>query len=111
MSQRPPFGALWSSWIRFGYYLGLKFIGLKLYTLIILEFFSEAPLDESSYYVVASQHAKAVIQRCSVKTGVYENFTKFTGKHLCQSLFFNKVAGLRLGKLRRSLVTTSQIYR
>ena len=61
--------------------------------------FSEAPLDESSYYVVASQHAKAVIQRCSVKTGVYENFAKFTGKHLCQSLFFNKVAGLRLGKL------------
>ena len=23
------------------------------------------------------------------------NFAKFTGKHLCQSLFFNKVAGLR----------------
>ena len=22
------------------------------------------------------------------------NFTKFTGKHLCQNLFFNKVAGL-----------------
>ena len=28
--------------------------------------------------------------------GVLRNFTKFTGKHLCQSLFFNKVAGLRL---------------
>ena len=26
--------------------------------------------------------------------GVLENFTKFAGKHLCQSLFFNKVAGL-----------------
>ena len=26
---------------------------------------------------------------------VLENFAKFTGKHLCQSLFFNKVAGLR----------------
>ena len=25
-----------------------------------------------------------------------KNFTTFTGKHLCQSLFFNKVAGLRL---------------
>ena len=25
---------------------------------------------------------------------VFENFTKFTGKHLCHSLFFNKVAGL-----------------
>ena len=29
------------------------------------------------------------------KTGVLENFTKFTGKHLCQSLFLNKVADLR----------------
>ena len=26
---------------------------------------------------------------------VLRNFTKFPGKHLCQSLFFNKVAGLR----------------
>ena len=32
-------------------------------------------------------------QRCSLKKGVLRNFTKFTGKHLCQSLFFNKVAG------------------
>ena len=29
------------------------------------------------------------------KKGVLRNFTKFTGKQLCQSLFFNKVAGLR----------------
>ena len=29
------------------------------------------------------------------KKGVLRNFTKFKGKHLCQSLFFNKVAGLR----------------
>ena len=34
-------------------------------------------------------------RRCSVKIGVLRNFTKFTGKDLCQSLFFNKVAGLR----------------
>ena len=27
--------------------------------------------------------------------GVLRNFAKFTGKHLCQSLFFNKVAGLK----------------
>ena len=26
------------------------------------------------------------------KKGVLRNFTKFTGKHLCQSLFFSKVA-------------------
>ena len=30
------------------------------------------------------------------KIGVLRNFAKFTGKHLCESLFFNKVAGLRL---------------
>ena len=29
------------------------------------------------------------------KKGVLKNFTKFTRKHLCQNLFFNKVAGLR----------------
>ena len=29
------------------------------------------------------------------KKGVLRNFAKFTGKHLCQSLLFNKVAGLR----------------
>ena len=29
------------------------------------------------------------------KKGVLSNFIKFTGKHLCQGLFLNKVAGLR----------------
>ena len=37
---------------------------------------------------------EAVVQRCSVKKGVLKNFAKITGKHLCQSLFYNKVAGL-----------------
>ena len=32
-------------------------------------------------------------QRCSVRKGDFRNFTKFTGKHLCHSLFFDKVAG------------------
>ena len=27
--------------------------------------------------------------------GVLKNFSKITGKHLCQGLFFNKVAGLK----------------
>ena len=30
-----------------------------------------------------------------VRKGVLRNFAKFTGKHLCQSFFFNKVAGLK----------------
>ena len=29
------------------------------------------------------------------KKGILRKFTKFTGKYMCQSLFFNKVPGLR----------------
>ena len=39
--------------------------------------------------------SEAVAQRCSVKKRVLRNFAKFTGKHLCQSLFFSRVAGQR----------------
>ena len=38
---------------------------------------------------------RTIARRCSVKKEVW-NFAKLTGKHLCQSLFFNKVAGLKL---------------
>ena len=34
-------------------------------------------------------------QRCFIKKGILKNFAKFIGKHLCQSLYFNKVIGLR----------------
>ena len=34
-------------------------------------------------------------QRCSIEISVLKNFTKFTGKHLYQSFFFNEAAGLR----------------
>ena len=40
---------------------------------------------------------KAVVQKVFCKKGVLRNFAKFTGKHLCYSLFFNKVAGLPVG--------------
>ena len=43
-------------------------------------------------------HPRSSHQRCSVKKGVLRNFAKFTGKYLCQCLFFNKVAGLRPAK-------------
>ena len=38
-------------------------------------------------------------RRCPVRKGVLRNFAKFTGKQLCQSLFLNKVAGLRTATL------------
>ena len=51
-----------------------------------------------SWYVLIKFNAmlfRSSHQRCSIKKGVCRNFTKFAEKHLCQSLFFNKVAGLR----------------
>ena len=42
-------------------------------------------------------------RRCSVRKAVLENFAKFTGKHLCQSLFFNKVLGWPATLLKRRL--------
>ena len=49
------------------------------------------------YEVYRSSH-----QRCSIITGVLRNFAKFTGKNLCPSLFFNKVAGLRPATLLKN---------
>ena len=42
------------------------------------------------YDICRSSH-----RRCSVRKSVLRNFAKFTGKRLFQSLFFNKVAGLK----------------
>ena len=41
------------------------------------------------YAISRSSH-----QRCPMRKDVLRNFAKFTRKHLCQSLFLNKVAGL-----------------
>ena len=38
-------------------------------------------------------------RRCSTRKDVLRNFAKFTGKDLCQSLFFNKATGLRVATL------------
>ena len=59
--------------------------------------FCKAPItvyDIKEFYYFCIQVIEAVVQRFSVKV-VFKNFAKFTGKHLCQSLFFDKVAGLR----------------
>ena len=39
------------------------------------------------------------------KTSVLKNFGKFTGKHLCKSLFFNKVADLKSANLLKKTPT------
>ena len=37
-------------------------------------------------------NSKAASRGVLYKKGVFKNFTKFTEKHLCQGLFFSKVA-------------------
>ena len=48
---------------------------------------------------------------CSIKKGVFINFAKFTGQHLCQSLFFNKVAGLGSEKQTLTQVFSYEVYK
>ena len=40
-------------------------------------------------------HVRSSSPEVFCKKGVLKTFAKFTGKHLCQSLFFNKVAGFK----------------
>ena len=47
-------------------------------------------------------------QWCSMKKGVLRNFTKFTGKHLRQSLFFNKIAGKACNFIKKE--TLAQVF-
>ena len=46
-----------------------------------------------------SYYSRSSHRKCSIRKCVLRNFIKFRGKHLCQSLFFNKVAGLRSATL------------
>ena len=38
-----------------------------------------------------TQNSRSCHQKCSVRKGVLKNFTKFTGKHLWQTLFLIKL--------------------
>ena len=51
-------------------------------------------LFEAAWLMLQPSRCKSSHPRCSVRKGVFRNFAKFTGKHLCQSLFLNKVAFL-----------------
>ena len=61
--------------------------------------FSLTGLHNKTFIELGSE---AVVQRCSVTKGVLRNFAKFTGKHLCQSLFSIKLKALQLYQKRDS---------
>ena len=52
-------------------------------------------------WVKKIQRVRSSHRKCSRKNCVLKNLAKFTTKHLCESLFFNKVTGLRLAILLR----------
>ena len=51
-------------------------------------------------YLWICSYFRSSRRRCFMLKIAFRNFTKFTGKHPCQSLFFNKVAGL-ISKMRK----------
>ena len=51
---------------------------------------------------------RSSLQWCFIKNGALKNFAKFTGKHLCKSLFFNKVAALNPVTLLKK--TLAQVF-
>ena len=44
--------------------------------------------------VIEKVLSKSSHRRCSIKIDALKSFSKLKGKHLCQSVFFNKVVGL-----------------
>ena len=52
---------------------------------------------------------EAAIGGVLYKRDVLRNFAKFKGKHLCQSLFFNKVAGLNTLSTENVRTTASEM--
>ena len=57
--------------------------------------------SDNHYIIFVNQRSSRLEVFC--KKGVIRNFTKLTGKHLCESLFFNKIAGLRLEETGETL--------
>ena len=57
----------------------------------------EQSFQSVQFHVVREEVSCSPMQsnhhRCSIKKAVLKNLSKLTGKHLCQSLFLNKIAG------------------
>ena len=53
-------------------------------------------------FIFKSSQPEVFCKKCALK-----NFAKFTGKHLCQSFFFNKFAGLKAALLKKDTLTQS----
>ena len=66
---------------------------MSMMTSKILKLVNSSETQKSEYLVNEILLFQKQPPEVSYKKDVLKNFAKFTGKHLCQSLFFNKVAG------------------
>ena len=79
---------------------------LILFLAFLLLVTKESMLKSTQTYCLEKQPPEVFYEK-----GVLRNFKKLTGKHLYQSLFFNKVAGLRLCKNCDQLEKFIKIWR
>ena len=75
-------------------YWRLFFLTLNSLIVTILIIFVHFIIQDSVKVRYRSSHPEVFC-----KKGVLRNFEKFTGKHLCQRLFFDKAGGLKLSKI------------
>ena len=77
----------------------LKTYFFKMFSLLLIFFIDTIIFVISSTQIACDVMCVQYVQKqppqLFFKKGVLKNFANFTGKHLCWSLFFNKVAGLR----------------
>ena len=71
----------------------------------LLFFLSVLPVPQARFLILMTVQSslsnhRSSHQRCFMEKGVLRNSAKFTGKHLCQSFFFNKGTGVFLWILR-----------
>ena len=79
------------------FYSTFFYLYIKFNCILFKEISDSLPLKSSLDIsdIIIGVFYRSSHKRCSVKKVFLENSQKFTGKHLCQNLFFNKVAGLR----------------
>ena len=66
--------------------------------------FTDANIQNYKVFAGSTGTYRSFQQRCSIENCVPRNFTKFTRKYMCQSLFFNKVAGLKPATLLKKVL-------
>ena len=80
-----------------------EFFSQMIKSIFKFSLFKNSPIDSiviikfewCHIYLYRFKRIEPVIRRCSVKKVFLDISQKFIGKRLCQSLFFNKVAGLK----------------